>query len=191
MKIIKRLKALFSKDDQPISLDLKAAEIKEGRAFLHSKNDDAVTYLVKSNNIEILLNGRKNLSEKDILILQSSEKQMYKNSKTDPMSRKKQTRNNQNPSLKNSARVDGSTTLHEADRFKKRVLTVSLYPEEYERLTNTIQKYGYRRAEFIMASADTATAGTMAKAQKRIMMAHTKMRKEERALKQKQAAENT
>lgn len=46
MKIIKKLKALFFKDDQPISLDLYAAEIKEGRAFLHPKDDPTLIYRV-------------------------------------------------------------------------------------------------------------------------------------------------
>lgn len=187
MKIIKKLKALFSKDDQQISLDLKAAEIKEGRAFLHPKHDETITYLVKSNDIEILLNNKNNLSDKDILILQSTTKQIHK----PPMKQEeKRTASKQNSTGKQPGSTSDGAVLHDADRFKKRVFTVSLYPEEYDRLTNTIQKYGYRRAEFIMASADTATAGTMAKAQKKIKMAHTKMRKEERELKQKQVTEN-
>lgn len=59
MKIIKKLKALFFKDDQPISLDLAAAEIKEGRAYLHPKSEQYLTYLVRSDDIEVRLSKGK------------------------------------------------------------------------------------------------------------------------------------
>ena len=69
MKIIKKLKALFFKDDQPISLDLFAAEIKEGRAFLHPKDEPNLIYRVKSDDIEIRLSKGKSLTDKDIMVL--------------------------------------------------------------------------------------------------------------------------
>ena len=51
---------------------------------------------------------------------------------------------------------------------------------------DTINKYGYKRSEFILASAHTATQGTMARAQKKVVIARKELRKEEKELKAKQ-----
>ena len=69
MKIIKKLKALFLKDDRPVSLDLAAAEIKEGRAYLHPKENPTITYRVKSDDIEVRLSKGKSLTDQDIVLI--------------------------------------------------------------------------------------------------------------------------
>ena len=81
MKIIKKLKALFFKDDQPITLDLAAAEIKEGKAFLHPKEDRDTTYLVKSDDIEIRLGKGKSLTDNDILVIKKRKQKEDKKTK--------------------------------------------------------------------------------------------------------------
>lgn len=73
MKIIHKLKAVFVKVQQPIVLDLAAAEIKEGRAYLHPKGDRKAIYLVKSDDIEIHLSKNKELSDEDIRVLKRKE----------------------------------------------------------------------------------------------------------------------
>lgn len=181
MKIIKKLKALFFKDDQPISLDLFAAEIKEGRAFLHPKDDPTLIYRVKSDDIEIRLSKGKSLTDKDIMVLGKRKKKedtpsVPKDPKIKLDSEKKQ--NHFSPAS-NGPSSDFS-------RFKKKTFSVSLYPEEYDILMEMIQKYGYKRSEFILASAQTATQGTMAKAQKKVIMVRKELRKEEKELKAKQ-----
>ena len=67
MKIIKKLKAFFCKNNEPVELDLVAAEIKEGRAYLHTKGEESVTYLVRSNDIEVRLSKDVSLREADVL----------------------------------------------------------------------------------------------------------------------------
>lgn len=181
MKIIKKLKALFFKDDRPVSLDLIAAEIKEGRAFLHPKEDPTVTYLVKSDDIEVRLSKGKNLTDKDIMIVGKRKKGEKDPSKT----KEKLPKQTPDPKKPQSHSSFGNT---ESDwsRFKKKTFSVSLYPEEYDLLMEMIQKYGYKRSEFILASAQTATQGTMAKAQKKVVMVRKEIRKEEKELKAKQ-----
>ena len=58
-----KLKALFFKSKQQISLDLIAAEIKCGRAYLHPRGNRETTYLIRSDDIEIILNRDKELSD--------------------------------------------------------------------------------------------------------------------------------
>lgn len=179
MKIIKKLKALFFKDDQPISLDLAAAEIKEGRAFLHPKEDWDTTYLVKSDDIEIRLGKGKSLTDKDVLVIKKRKQKEDKKTKE----KSKEPEASNPPKAKPD---DPGTIVYDLSRFKKKTFSVSLYPEEYDSLMDTINKYGYKRSEFILASAHTATQGTMAKAQKKVVKVRRELRKEEKEIKAKQ-----
>ena len=181
MKIIKKLKALFFKDNQPVSLDLAAAEIKEGRALLHPKDNPNLIYRVRSDDIEIRLSKGKNLTDNDVIILgkhKNKEGASVNQKDTAPKKARKQRHANKPGTVENNP--------DDFSRFKKKTFSVSLYPEEYDILMDAIQKYGYRRAEFILASAQTATQGTMAKAQKKVLMARKAIRKEEKEMKTKQ-----
>lgn len=181
MKIIKKLKAIFFNDEQPISLDLVAAEIKEGRAYLHPKAEQHLTYLVRSDDIEIRLSKGKILTDNDVMILG---KRKRNEGPTDKAKEPKTQQDTEKKSLKTSTASGNSN--YDLSRFKKKTFSVSLYPEEYDRLMEMIQKYGYKRSEFILASAQTATQGTMAKAQKKVVMVRKEIRKEEIELKLKQ-----
>lgn len=179
MKIIKKLKALFFKDDQPIALDLAAAEIKEGRAFLHPKEDRDATYLVKSNDIEIRLGKGKSLTDNDILVIKKRKQNEDRNNKEKSKAPKA-------PNPPKAKPDDPGTIVYDLSRFKKKTFSVSLYPEEYDSLMDTISKYGYKRSEFILASAHTATQGTMARAQKKVVMVRKGLRMEEKEIRAKQ-----
>ena len=182
MKIIKRLKAFFHRDNKPVELDLVAAEIKEGRAYLHTKGEEPVTYRVRSNDIEIRLNKEASLKETDILLVKqktSGEKENKLN-QTDKKTEKKSTKAGESVQEKTSA-VN--------DRFKKRVFSVSLYPEEYDMLVESVKSYGYKRADFVLACVNTASKGSMEKAHKKILKTHKVMLLEKQALAKKQAEE--
>ena len=181
MKIIKKLKALFFKDDHPVSLDLAAAEIKEGRAYLHPKEDRTITYLVKSDDIEIRLSKGKSLTDKDILVIGKRKK-----TEKDPTTAKENTPKQEvdkKPTPKSKDPSDPGNVLFDHSRFKKKTFSVSLYPEEYDQLINTIQQSGYKRSEFILASSVSATEKRMATAQRKVAIARKELRKEERELK--------
>lgn len=169
MKIIRKLKAIFSKERQTVVLDLEAAEVKAGGAYLHPKGNKGLTYLVRSNDIEIHLSRNKELSDGDIVILKRKE---------DLPTDKKV---NGNIERKSGISTSGPATSGEMyDRFKKRTFSVSLYQHEYDTLMKAINDYGYKRAEFILASANTATRSTMERERKKIVRDHKEIRKEER-----------
>lgn len=184
MRIIKKLKALFFKDDHPVSLDLAAAEIKEGRAFLHPKEDDTITYLVKSNDIEVRLSQEKRLTDKDIMVIRKHTKR--EKDPTKPKDVKPQQDVDKKPPAKPCDSSDPGNMIFDLSRFKKKTFSVSLYPEEYDRLMDTIQKSGYKRSEFILASSVSTTEKRMASAQKKVVIARKELRKEKRELKAKQ-----
>ena len=74
MKIRNILKAFFFHKEEPVELDLSAAEIREGKAYLHPKNEQGVTYLVRSNDIEISLSKGLSLSSGDIIKIEPKSK---------------------------------------------------------------------------------------------------------------------
>lgn len=168
MKFFKKLKAFFYKDENPVELALKAAEIREGYAYLHPKGDNERVLLVRSDDIEIHLSRGKSLADADVI--------MRKLKKKDPEKSKQP----EGKIVSKTKHIENETTY---ERYKKRTFTVSLYQEEYDALMRAINDYGYKRAEFIMASANTATRGTMEKARKKIVKIHKEIRTEERAAK--------
>lgn len=170
MKIIRKLKALFYKNSQPVALDLAAAEIREGRAYLHPKGNRQVTYRVRSDDIEIYLNRDKEFSDEDIIVINKNV--------VPPLHKKEKTTTPKQPSQKHSTTFQSSADPF--DPFKKRTFSVSLYQHEYDALMETIKEYGYKRAEFIMASANTATKGSMERERKRIARVHKEMQKEKK-----------
>lgn len=184
MKLMNRIKAFFRKNNEPVELDLRAAEIKEGRAFLHTKGEDAVTYLVRASDIEIRLNKDASLSEFDVLTIKKKtpiEKQKTLEQKDSAKKDKKIPNTNDTPSKNNVIYAD--------DRFRKRTFSMTVYQEEYDMLMESIKEYGYKRADFVLACVNTASKGSMEKAHKKIIKNHRAMLLEKQALAKKQAEE--
>lgn len=172
MKVLHKLKALFVKNKQPVALDLVAAEIKNGRAYLHPKENREITYMVRSDDIEIYLNRERGLSEDDIITIPRTKVQINTQKAKPKSNSPKKPSENTNPVSSDSF-----------ERFKKKTFSVTMYQHEYDALISTIKEYGYRRADFILASANTATKGTMEREHKKLIKVHKEMRKEEKTAK--------
>ena len=184
MKIIKKLKAFFCKNNEPVELDLVAAEIKEGRAYLHTKGEEPATYLVRSNDIEIRLSKDVSLRETDVLqIKKKSAEAQKQDEKKEPKEKHAEA------SKKEAKRTSAPGAAPADDRFKKRVFSVSVYPDEYDMLVESVKAYGYKRADFVLACVNTASKGSMEKAHKKIVNTHRAMLLEKQALAKKQAEE--
>lgn len=184
MKFMNRIKAFFRKNNDPVELDLRAAEIKEGKAFLHTKGDKPVTYLVRASDIEIRLNKDASLSELDILTIKS--KTPAENQKTlVPKNTEKTDKKSQNTTESPSK----NGVIYADDRFRKRTFSMTVYQEEYDMLMESIKEYGYKRADFVLACVNTANKGSMEKAHKKIIKNHKAMLLEKQAPAKKQAEE--
>ena len=179
MKIRNILKAFFFHKEEPVELDLSAAEIREGKAYLHPKNEQGVTYLVRSNDIEISLSKGLSLSSENIIKIEPKSKK-----KTPEDDGKKKSKEKDSKASKTAGDGKSSSPVpdNEFDKYKKRKFVVSLYPEEYDSVMASMKEYGYRRADFLLACVNTATKGTMEREHKKIVKAHTVLRKEEKAL---------
>ena len=191
MKIINKIKAFFFHQDEPVELDLIAAEIKEGKAYLHPRGEDNVTYLVRSDDIEITLCKGRSISPKDIFKVGPKQRKLEKE---DPKEAQKEPKK---PTEKEPKVIQRGTNAKEAlptssdefDRFKKKKFTVSLYPDEYEAVMAIMKEYGYKRADFVMACVNSATKGTMEKAHKKIVKNHKDIIREQKAIEARQQQE--
>ena len=75
MMLIKKIRAFFARDDESVEMDIVAAEIKEGKAYLHPKEDPKKTYFIRADDIKILLNeGRSILSQNIFFIISYNNK---------------------------------------------------------------------------------------------------------------------
>lgn len=179
MKIRNILKAFFFRKEEPVELDLSAAEIREGKAFLHPKNEEGVTYLVRSNDIEISLSKGLSLSSENIIKIEPKSK---KKNPEDADKKKHVQKNSKGNQIDGNGTSSSPVADNEFDKFKKRKFVVSLYPDEYDSVMASMKEYGYRRADFLLACVNTATKGTMEREHKKIVKAHTVLRNEEKAL---------
>jgi len=191
MKIMKRIRAFFTHQEEQVELDLIAAEIKEGKAFLHPRGEEHVTYLVRSDDIEITLSKGRSLGPKDIFRMGPKPKNPEKEKKEEEKKPQKQPpiKDPKGGNKKPVSKEITQTEPGEFDKFKKKKFVVSLYPEEYDAIMASMKEYGYKRADFVMACVNTATKGTMEKAHKKIVRSHNEMRKEQQEVYARQMSE--
>lgn len=179
MKILKRVIAFFTHEEAQVELDLAAAEIKEGRAYLHPKGEEKVTYLVKSNDISIHLNNGRSLSQKDIIkIAPKPPKEVAPPTAQPPKEKKPGT----SPRKPTAPVFVQKTAPNEFYKYKKRIFTVSLYQEDYDALIASMKGYGYKRADFVMACVNSASKTTMERAHKKILKVNKERKIEQEAL---------
>ena len=124
-------------------MDLVAAEIREGKAYLHPREED-VTYLVNSNDISIFLNHGKTLKNTDILKIET---------KTSAVSN------------------------HELDKYKKRIMTMTLYESEYDAIMKSAEQYGFKRTDYVLACINSASQKKMEKEYHKIVKNHKELQK--------------
>ena len=177
MKILKKIKAFFTKNNEAVELNLTAAEIREGRAFLHVKGDSA-TYMVKSNDIRIFLNSEQTLSEEDVFKIENRDRHVSSKQENQDMGDRK------------IVTHEGREPV-ETDPFKKRIISFSLYPQEYENLMLSMQEYGYKKTEYFLACVETATRGTMERAHKRIVKNHQQILRLKKAFQRSQKTDQS
>lgn len=157
MRFINKLKAFFNILSEPVELDLIAAEIKNGKAFLHPKEGD-VSYLVRSEDISIYLNH----AETEILTIKKKERT---SAKSEP---------------EHKSENKNSTPYLDLERYKKRKLVISLYQDEYDTIMNNAKEYGYKRADYVLACVQSASTKRMEKAHEKIVLSHKELRKQQK-----------
>ena len=181
MKLINKIKAFFTKDDESVEMDIVAAEIREGKAYLHPKEDPKKTYFIRADDIRILLNeGRSILSQNIFALTKKPKDEKEKKVKVQDSVKKEQSKTDK---TSNGLRVIG------LERFQKHTVRFSLYPEEYALLTELVKETGYKQTEVILACIQAAKKPSIEKAHKQIVKVHKRLRQEQKTAVSKQLSE--
>ena len=176
MKILNKIIAIFKVKNESVEMNLKAAEIKEGKAFLHPVGEDNMTYIVPSDDVSIILKNSRNLDEQDIIVYQKPDKKSDK--KKIEFDKNKKVVEKITPPKKVDFFPEGKRIKFDLSQFKRKSFTIQLYPEEYERITSVIKEYGYKREEFVLACVNKANKRTVTAECKRIKKDHVQKKEQ-------------
>ncbi|MBQ8611416.1 MAG: hypothetical protein IJ412_06870 [Oscillospiraceae bacterium] len=80
MKLLSQIKAFFTICGKKAEMKVSAAEIKQGRVFLHPIDDPDNVYCIKATSVDIIIDPQRDLSEDDILVVpgKKSEEELAK-----------------------------------------------------------------------------------------------------------------
>ena len=159
-----KITAFFRLRGEQVELDLTAAEIKEGVAYLHLREEEDVTYCVKANDIGITLKNKNGMIlERDIFLLGNSKKKRkskkIQNKKTNQQKKEEPTtlvspNTEKKPGETKRKPTHISTSTNHVpfyERLKKKSFTIKLYPHEYEALAAAAKSSGFKREDYIFA----------------------------------------
>ena len=177
MNIIKKITAFFTIKGKPEQMELEAAEVKREEVILHPIDDPEHSFLVKTNEVEILLNNGKELSEEDILVIDNIKSQPR--STQLPMQIRPITENN--APIGETTGIGRNIQPRALSSFmpSKKRFSVMLYPDEYDMLMKTIQDNGYKKVEYFLACITSAKKQSLATQYKNYTLAHEKRHKTE------------
>lgn len=169
MKIMNRIKAIFSFGGKKEEMEVTAAEINQEGIILHPVADPERVFFVKSQSVDIVINPDVEITEEEIEIhdKETIKKQIEKYvGITDEM-------------LDGD---NGKTPIIRPiplSRFMpaKRRFVVTLYQDEYDNLMKTITENGYKKTEYFLACMTSAKKNSMNAEYKRYTENHSSRKK--------------
>ena len=170
MKLFNKIKAFFQYRGQQAELDVSAAEIKNGRVYLHTEEEPPKVYCLRSNTVEIFISPCEDISEEDLEILDTKKKE-----DTDLRSLEEARERRQ---CERAAALHPMPLKHFTPKMK--TITFSMYPEEYDMLVSNMKENGYKKTEFLLACVSSAKKNSMHANYQRYEAEHKERRKAER-----------
>lgn len=174
MKILSKIKAFFRFQNQDAELEVSAAEIKNGKVFLHPKEDKSRIYCVKSDNVDIFISPRTNICEDDVEIIEFQNRNITKQAQ-DPAPKKSENRDDSGE--RERKWIKNQLASHTP---VMKTVQLRLYPDEYEMLMTQIQENGYKKTEFLLACVSAAKKHSMEANYKKYDILHQQRRAESR-----------
>lgn len=166
-QVIRKIRAFFKIKGEEKTMQLDAAEIKNGVVFLHAENDKDHTFCIKSDNVDICINPLGEVSEEDIWVIDNETKR-----KTGGKgNRKRKTSADDGPKLHPNGVADWP-------QYRKKQISFYLYEDEYELLLKHLEENGYKKAEFFYACIQTAKKNSMNSVYRQVEEEHKNRRRE-------------
>ena len=170
MKLLTKIRALFTHNEVPVDMPLAAAEIRGNRVYLHPAEDVRKTIRMRASSVDICINPESVVRDSDMLTLRTAPKQ----------------EGGEKDGLKKSANGAKQSQISKGEKttapYKEPMKTVSfrIYQEEYDSLMEIISSNGYRKAEYLLACVHAAKKTSMETTYQRYFDAHNKRKKAER-----------
>lgn len=214
MKLISRIRALFTLKGKQQAMELASAEVRQNGVYFRPAENPDHKYFVKADEVDLIIKPGAEITEEDIRILPGVENE-EPTPPQDPVTEttvaevltnvpenpSEEPGSDEEPSEKDPP--EGNAPSHRKtfnppeneyvvgpgwSKPKKKSFTVMLYPDEHEKLMRLIKDNGYKKVEYILACVDSAKKTSMEANYKRYAEEREHRRKEE-ALEAKRAKE--
>ena len=144
---ISKIKAIFNVGGKGFVLDLKSAEIKQNKAFLHPVDNDNITYMVRAEHVDILLNNGEEISEDDFIVIEKG-KEGTTEIEDDTSSEQNDKEKLKSPEITPRPKPQGSTAF---SLGRKTTIRFTVYEDEGRKINEMIRGSGMKRADYLMA----------------------------------------
>lgn len=189
MKLLSKIKAFFKYRNQDAELTVSAAEVRNGRVFLHPEDDPTRVYCIKSSAVDILISPQENIREEDLEIIEVKRPEIVAQEITPgaahtPPSNEPE----KQPQTEKQKETPASGQIFHRKPIsfympKMKTVSFTLYPEEYDMLMTSMRENGYKKTEFLLACVSSAKKNSMEATYHKYAAAH-----KERRLADRQAA---
>ena len=175
MKILSKIKALFRYRNQDAELEVSAAEIRNGKVFLHPADNKEQVYCIKSNVVDIVINSLENITEDDLEIINVKDSNRISSIKQTP----EESTVKEKFSTNHNGHIGSNTRNQSYSNFmpKMKKVSFSVYPEEYDMLMKSIHESGYKKTEFLLGCVSAAKKNSMEATCRRYTIEHKARRK--------------
>ena len=183
--MLKKIKALFTLNKTPQQMEVNKAIITRGKVLLKPAGSTK-TVTIKANEVDIIINNLNNIDEDCFRITDNLSKPSYKHSSeyTDIKDAKQLEKKNglADTLEKNDVLNDLSSFIKPLDASikKKKIMRLSLYPDEYEMINEMVAANGFKRTEFLLACVSSSKKQSFMSEYKRYTNEHKLRRLEER-----------
>ncbi len=143
MKIFNKLRAILNIAGEQLVLNLKSAEFRKGRAFLHLENGNENTYVINNCSADLLINNGEMISYEDVFI--KTKVPVEKENIEKPPSTNLTTPIDEKP-----PQFDDLNFSIETIRPKAKI-TFTMFADERDLINRIIKDSGYNRTDYFIA----------------------------------------
>lgn len=144
---ISKIKAIFNVGGKGFVLDLKSAEIKQNKAFLHPIDNDNITYMVRAEHVDVLLNNGEEIPEEDFVVIEKGSEDST-DVEDDTASEQNDKEKFKFPEIAPKSKIQGSPM---SSLGRKTTIRFTVYEDEGRKINEMIRGSGMRRADYLMA----------------------------------------
>ena len=198
MKLFNGIKAFFTYKNEAKQIEVRKAIITPGKVILKPAGVNKIVSM-KTTDVDIIINKLEELSDDEITTLDSIKlnKKLNSNDQNNDISSKntsegfdetvdQETKRNEVEAVSPDVNREKEDIIEEITKPieffkpKKKSINLSLYPDEYEMLSELLMANRYKRTEFILACISSAKKQSFASEYNRYTKEHKERRLIER-----------